>query len=174
MTLHKLRPGLGTPTHRHQVAAHDATERSQAGLAEYYTERGESPGRWLGSGLPNLGLAVADEVIEEQMVALFGQRPSPREAELGVVPLPLAAPSRPTRRVRCDRRPPRRSRRTTAARATRPARRFPPTSGPGSAPTPRPSGSVVQQGRAPADDRELAGSSPPSRARGRPRWPPTT
>jgi len=157
MTLHKLSAGSGYTYLTDQVAAHDATERSQAGLAEYYTERGESPGRWLGSGLPNLGLAVADEVTEEQMVALFGRGHHPREAELGVVPLPLgrAFPSYTASSLRQE---------TAAAfsaynrgqgnasRAPIPAdvrarirtdtatKRF-----------------VVQQGRAPADDRELAG-----------------
>jgi hypothetical protein len=39
-------------------------------LATYYTERGETPGRWVGSGLAGIdGLAVGDEVTAEQMQA---------------------------------------------------------------------------------------------------------
>jgi hypothetical protein len=34
-----------------QVAALDATAKGHVGLASYYTERGESPGVWVGSGL---------------------------------------------------------------------------------------------------------------------------
>jgi hypothetical protein len=33
------------------VAAWDATEKGRTGLASYYTERGESPGVWIGSGM---------------------------------------------------------------------------------------------------------------------------
>jgi hypothetical protein len=41
----------------------------------YYSERGESPGRWLGRGLPGLGdgPAAGDVVTESQMVALFSR-----------------------------------------------------------------------------------------------------
>ena len=83
MTLHKLSAGDGYTYLTRQVAAHDATERGQAGLSEYYAEQGESPGRWLGSGLANLGLDCGETVTEEQMVALFGRGHHPREAESG-------------------------------------------------------------------------------------------
>ena len=43
------------------------------GLASYYTERGETPGVWIGSGLGGIdGLAAGDPVTAEQMRALFG------------------------------------------------------------------------------------------------------
>jgi hypothetical protein len=43
------------------------------GLASYYTERGESPGVWVGSGMEGIdGLDVGDPVTAEQMRALFG------------------------------------------------------------------------------------------------------
>ena len=55
------------------MAALDATEKGHAGLASYYTERGETPGVWIGSGLDGIdGLAVGDSVTAEQMRALFG------------------------------------------------------------------------------------------------------
>jgi hypothetical protein len=57
-----------------QVAAHDATERSHAGLGDYYSQRGESPGRWAGAGLSGLGGPEPGQpVTEEQMTALFGE-----------------------------------------------------------------------------------------------------
>ena len=56
-----------------QVAALDATEKGQVGLASYYTERGESPGSWIGSGIAGTdGLSAGDAVTAEQMRALFG------------------------------------------------------------------------------------------------------
>ena len=81
MTLHKLAAGSGYTYLTKQVAAHDATERRQAGLASYYEEKGEAPGRWLGSGLAGLDLAVGDVVCEEQMKLLFGQGRHPRSHE---------------------------------------------------------------------------------------------
>ena len=46
-----------------------------ANLGEYYSERGESPGVWLGRGLAGLedGPGVGERVHESQVVALFGQ-----------------------------------------------------------------------------------------------------
>src|SRR5699024_2999019 len=61
--------------------AHDATEKLQAGLASYYEEKGESPGRWLGTGLGGLDLAERAVVTEEQMRLLFGQGRHPRSGE---------------------------------------------------------------------------------------------
>jgi hypothetical protein len=56
-----------------QVAALDATEKGHTGLASYYTERGESPGVWIGSGMDGIeGLTAGDPVTSEQMRALFG------------------------------------------------------------------------------------------------------
>ncbi|WP_156769784.1 relaxase domain-containing protein, partial [Nocardia sp. 852002-20019_SCH5090214] len=39
----------------------------------YYSERGESPGRWVGSGLGALDIVEGDIVTESQMRALFGR-----------------------------------------------------------------------------------------------------
>ena len=56
-----------------QVAALDSTEKGHTGLASYYTERGETPGVWIGSGLDGIdGLTAGDPVSAEQMRALFG------------------------------------------------------------------------------------------------------
>jgi hypothetical protein len=73
MSLHKLTAGSGYDYLTRQVAALDATEKGHTGLASYYSERGETPGVWIGSGLDGIdGLTVGDPVTAEQMRALFG------------------------------------------------------------------------------------------------------
>jgi hypothetical protein len=70
---HKLTAGSGYDYLTRQVAALDATEKGHVGLASYYTERGETPGAWIGSGLAGIdGLNTGDAVTAEQMRALFG------------------------------------------------------------------------------------------------------
>ena len=72
-----------------QVAAGDATERGRPSLADYYSSKGETPGRWMGRGLAALGAPAGrdpatplaqlwavpegSEVREDQMKALFGE-----------------------------------------------------------------------------------------------------
>ena len=74
MSLHKLTAGSGYDYLTRQVAALDATEKGHVGLAAYYTERGESPGVWVGSGMDGIdGLDAGDPVTAEQMRALFGR-----------------------------------------------------------------------------------------------------
>ena len=82
MGLVKLTAGDGYTYLTRQVAAHDATERGHASLGDYYAEKGESPGRWMGSGLTGLGLANGGEVTEAQMKALFGEGRHPDSAAL--------------------------------------------------------------------------------------------
>jgi conjugative relaxase-like TrwC/TraI family protein len=73
MSLHKVTAGSGYDYLTRQVAALDATDKGHTGLASYYTERGESPGVWIGSGLDGIdGLTADDPVTAEQMRALFG------------------------------------------------------------------------------------------------------
>jgi conjugative relaxase-like TrwC/TraI family protein len=73
MSIHKLSAGSGYDYLTRQVAALDATEKGHVGLAAYYTERGESPGAWIGSGLAGIeGLRSGDAVTPEQMRSLFG------------------------------------------------------------------------------------------------------
>jgi conjugative relaxase-like TrwC/TraI family protein len=73
MSIHKLSAGSGYDYLTRQVAAFDATERGHVGLASYYTERGEIPGAWIGSGLAGIdGLSAGDAVTAEEMRALFG------------------------------------------------------------------------------------------------------
>ena len=73
MSIHKLSAGSGYDYLTRQVAALDATEKGHVGLASYYTERGETPGSWIGSGIVGIdGLNAGDAVTAEQMRALFG------------------------------------------------------------------------------------------------------
>jgi hypothetical protein len=73
MSIHKLTAGSGYDYLTRQVAALDATDKGHTGLAAYYTERGETPGVWIGSGMEEIqGLTVGDPVTAEQMRALFG------------------------------------------------------------------------------------------------------
>jgi conjugative relaxase-like TrwC/TraI family protein len=73
MSIHKLSAGSGYDYLTRQVAALDATKKGHVGLASYYTERGESPGAWIGSGLGGIdGLNAGDAVTAEQMRSLFG------------------------------------------------------------------------------------------------------
>ena len=54
MSLHKLTAGAGYDYLTRQVAALDATEKGHTGLASYYSERGESRGVWIGSGMDGI------------------------------------------------------------------------------------------------------------------------
>ncbi len=73
MSLHKLTAGSGYDYLTRQVAALDATDKGHTGLASYYTEKGETPGVWVGSGMVGLeGLDAGDIVTADHMQALFG------------------------------------------------------------------------------------------------------
>ncbi len=73
MTLHKITAGSGYDYLTRQVAVQDSTEKGHLGLASYYTQRGESPGVWLGSAMAGIdGLDAGDMVTAEQMQNLFG------------------------------------------------------------------------------------------------------
>jgi hypothetical protein len=98
-TLHKLTAGDGYLYLIRQVAAADSTERGRNTLSEYYSARGESPGRWVGTGLASLSSTGArdvseqalqeiwtvpegSEVHEEQMAALFGEGLHPNAVDI--------------------------------------------------------------------------------------------
>jgi hypothetical protein len=66
MSVHKLTAGSGYDYLTRQVAALDATEKGHTGLSSYYSERGEKPGVWIGSGMDGIdGLAAGDPVTAE-------------------------------------------------------------------------------------------------------------
>jgi len=54
MTLHKLTAGDGYPYLIRQVALADSTNLGRSRLSDYYFAKGESPGRWVGSGSASL------------------------------------------------------------------------------------------------------------------------
>ena len=72
MTLHKLTAGDGYTYLTRQVASADETRAQGQSLADYYTARGNPPGRWMGRGATQLGLE-GTAVSEAQMRALFGR-----------------------------------------------------------------------------------------------------
>jgi len=77
MSIHKLTAGDGYSYLTRQVAALDVTDRGYSGLADYYSQQGESPGQWLGSALDDVDLRGGDEVTEDQMASLFGEGKHP-------------------------------------------------------------------------------------------------
>jgi len=83
MTLHKLTAGDGYTYLTRQVAAHDATEQKVGGLGQYYSDKGESPGIWMGRGLAGVpDFPVGSTVTEVQMLALFGQGRHPNADQI--------------------------------------------------------------------------------------------
>ncbi|WP_420176099.1 relaxase domain-containing protein [Luteococcus sp. OSA5] len=86
MSMQKLAAGTGYAYLTKQVARQDVAERGHVTLVSYYSERGEVPGVWVGSGMAAIdGLAAGDVVTPEHMRALFGaglhplaELPSPR------------------------------------------------------------------------------------------------
>ena len=83
MKVHKLTAGDGYSYLTRQVAAMDATDKGHIGLGDYYAQRGESPGTWMGSGLAGLeGLEAGQPVSAEQMKALFGEGRHPNASTI--------------------------------------------------------------------------------------------
>ena len=84
MSLHKLTAGDGYEYLTRQVAAMDSTEKGHTGLASYYTQNGETPGVWVGSGMAGIeGLDAGDPVTAEQMRFLFGSGHHPLARQRG-------------------------------------------------------------------------------------------
>ena len=63
MSLHKLSAGDGYRYLTRQVAAADDTHRGRGSLGEYYEQKGESPGVWLGSALRSLAGELPESVV---------------------------------------------------------------------------------------------------------------
>ncbi len=109
-SLHKITAGDGYEYYTRHVAAHDAAERGGLALADYYTARGETPGQWMGSGLPDLTMTFQDRpvavsavetgsaVTAEQMKALFGQGVHPQAASIRASVIAQALAAGATRR----------------------------------------------------------------------------
>ena len=87
MGLHKLTAGDGYTYLTRQVAAQDATHRGYDDLGAYYSEKGETPGVWMGRGLASthatlLEFSVTGAVTEAQMRALFGEGRHPNADQI--------------------------------------------------------------------------------------------
>lgn len=99
VSLHKISAGDGYLYLVRQVAASDATHRGRSALADYYSVKGEAPGRWLGKGLTALAdpgardvsaqtveqvwaVQAGSEVTEDQMKALFGEGLHPNATKI--------------------------------------------------------------------------------------------
>ena len=88
MSVAKLSAGNGFEYYIRCTVSGDARDRGHAGLADYYSDRGEAPGRWIGSGLVAFdglvgdAIRIGDTVTEEQMRNLFGEGVHPN-AEQG-------------------------------------------------------------------------------------------
>ncbi|WP_458573347.1 MobF family relaxase, partial [Mycobacteroides abscessus] len=99
VSLHKISAGDGYLYLVRQVAASDATHRGRSALADYYSVKGEAPGRWLGKGLTALAdpgardvsaqtveqvwaVRAGSEVTEDQMKALFGEGLHPNATKI--------------------------------------------------------------------------------------------
>ncbi|PKQ23715.1 MAG: hypothetical protein CVT65_06730 [Actinobacteria bacterium HGW-Actinobacteria-5] len=82
MGMQKLTAGSGYDYLTRQVARNDAVGSVRTPLADYYDEKGEAPGIWLGSGLAGIeGLRAGDPVTAEQMEFLFGKGLHPLAAQ---------------------------------------------------------------------------------------------
>ncbi len=93
MSLHKLTAGDGYTYLTRQVAAMDATERGYKSLNDYYSAKGEAPGRWFGAGLAGLDLQPGAVVTEQQMKLLFGEgrHPNTKQIEAEILSAPDGA-----------------------------------------------------------------------------------
>jgi hypothetical protein len=83
ISIHKLTAGDGYSYLTRRVAAMDATDRGHTGLSDYSSQRGESPGQWLGSALADVAMAVGQEVTADHMVSLLGDGRHPNADQIG-------------------------------------------------------------------------------------------
>lgn len=80
ITLRKLTAGSGYTYLTGQVAVHDPTEPPQRRLATP-SAKGETGGRWFGTGLAGVALNEGDVVTKRQLKLLFGEGRHPRADE---------------------------------------------------------------------------------------------
>jgi len=84
MTMHRLSAGAGYQYLLKHTATGDCDRTGGSPLTAYYTESGNPPGRWLGSGLAGVdsgaGLALGAMVTEPGMANLFGAGRDPVSA----------------------------------------------------------------------------------------------
>ncbi|TDP28054.1 MobF family relaxase [Nocardia ignorata] len=81
-TIHRVAAGNGYQYYLRQTAANDRTARGRSSLSQYYSDHGEAPGRWHGTGLGALDLTAGSEVTEPQMKSLFGEGLHPNAEQI--------------------------------------------------------------------------------------------
>ncbi|MGW5456400.1 MobF family relaxase [Nocardia sp. NPDC003979] len=81
-TIHRVAAGNGYQYYLRQTAANDRTARGRSSLSQYYSDHGEAPGRWHGTGLGALDLTAGSEVTESQMKSLFGEGLHPNSEQI--------------------------------------------------------------------------------------------
>jgi DNA primase catalytic core len=89
MTVHVLSAGGGYTYLTQQVASGDVPRERGMSLTDYYMQYGNPPGRWVGSGLDQLG--VSGRVTEKQMKSLYGLGRHPDAGRLEVEALARGA-----------------------------------------------------------------------------------
>src|SRR5665647_1514630 len=96
MTMHRLSAGAGYQYLLKHTASGDCDRTSACPLTAYYTDTGNPPGRWLGTGLAGVGgsgLVSGAMVTEPAMANLFGAGKDPATgAPLGR-PYPASIPA---------------------------------------------------------------------------------
>ncbi|MFE7720820.1 MobF family relaxase [Nocardia rhizosphaerihabitans] len=81
-TVHRVAAGNGYQYYLRKTAANDRTARGRNSLSQYYSDHGEAPGRWHGTGLTALGVTAGSEVTEAQMKSLFGEGLHPNAEQI--------------------------------------------------------------------------------------------
>lgn len=91
MTIRVMSSGRGYEYLLKSVVAGDGDRDMSTALTRYYTESGNPPGTWLGTGLtsladgPSSAIAIGDQVTEEQLARLLGEGVHPvTGAKLGL------------------------------------------------------------------------------------------
>src|SRR5665648_284666 len=96
MTMHRLSAGAGYQYLLKHTASGDCDRASASPLTAYYTESGNPPGRWLGTGLAGVGgagLVSGTMVAEPAMGNLFGAGKDPVTGAALGRPYPATIPA---------------------------------------------------------------------------------
>lgn len=100
MTIRIMSSGKGYEYLLHSVVAGDGDREMSSPLTRYYTETGNPPGTWVGTGLTSLddgrspALAEGDTVTEEQLARLLGEGIHPVTGERLGTQFPSLQPPR--------------------------------------------------------------------------------
>ncbi|MFI9080936.1 MobF family relaxase [Streptomyces sioyaensis] len=92
MDIAKVTAGQMYRYYLHQVVVGDGRRPARKPLRKAQEEAGVPAGRWMGRGLPALGLAAGDEVTEAQLRSLFGEGRHPHADRIEVERLATGEP----------------------------------------------------------------------------------